>query len=56
MSFMVGLQTYLERTELHKNGRLFVFLSTADQHSQEQDKHQDAEQDFEWLPDVCPRR
>jgi hypothetical protein len=33
-----------------------VFLSTADQHNQEQDKHQDTKQDFEWLPDVFPRR
>jgi hypothetical protein len=39
-----------------RNGRVLVFLSTADQHGQEQDKHQDAKQDFEWLPDVFPRR
>ena len=33
-------------------GTSFLFLVTSDQHGQEQDKYQDAEQDFEGLPDV----
>jgi hypothetical protein len=38
-----------------QNWGLFVFLVTSDQHSQEQDKHQDTEQDSERLPDVFLR-
>jgi hypothetical protein len=34
---------------------LLYFSVTADQQGQEQDKHQDAEQDFERLPDVYTR-
>src|ERR1700741_3452970 len=39
-----------------ENWGLFVFLVTSDQHSQEQDKRQDTEQDSERLPDVYRRR
>jgi hypothetical protein len=51
-----GLRGFINLSGVHSLQEWEVFLSTADQQGQEQNKHQDAKQDFEWRPDIYPRR